>query len=193
MSYDDVNHPSHYTEGRAFEVIEVLEDWVGRSPDPILGSLQWNSLKYQGRVWDKADPLKDLKKSRWYLDRLISKLENKEQASEITYEDILEDYAASATDGTDSIYEYAIYEDNIQLPPDEQSWNDVWSDSSYGTFSNVQLTDEEIDSFLDNENLITLKDGQAVAVIEKDGALIRINKDRSYYQVGRLWSEGCTF
>jgi hypothetical protein len=193
MSYDEVNHPSHYNEGRAFEVIEVLEDWAGRAPDPVLGGLQWSCLKYQGRVWDKADPLKDLRKSRWYLDRLISKLENAKQDSVITYEDVLEDYAASAADGTDSIYEYAIYEDNAQLLPDEQSWNDIWSDSSYETFSNIQLTDEEINSFLDNENLITLKDGQAVAVIEKEGALIRINKDRSYYQVGRLWSEGCTF
>lgn len=77
---DKVNHPSHYTEGRAFEVIEVLEDWCGRAPDPVLGGLQWNSLKYQGRLWDKANPLEDAKKSRWYLDRLIQKLEGKELA-----------------------------------------------------------------------------------------------------------------
>lgn len=82
MTTDNVNHPSHYTEGRAFEVIEVLEDWCGRAPDPVLGGLQWNSLKYQGRLWDKADPLEDAKKSRWYLDRLISKLEAEKVARE---------------------------------------------------------------------------------------------------------------
>ncbi len=77
---DKVNHPSHYTEGRAFEVIEVLEDWCGRAPNPVLAALQWSSLKYQGRLWDKTNPLEDAKKSRWYLDRLIQKLEGKETA-----------------------------------------------------------------------------------------------------------------
>jgi hypothetical protein len=82
MTHDNVNHPSHYTEGRAFEVIEVLEDWCGRAPDPVLGALQWSCLKYQGRLWDKVDPLEDAKKSRWYLDRLISKLEAEKVSKE---------------------------------------------------------------------------------------------------------------
>jgi hypothetical protein len=32
---DPVNHPHHYTEGRAFEVIDVIEDWAGRAPDAV--------------------------------------------------------------------------------------------------------------------------------------------------------------
>jgi hypothetical protein len=70
---DPVN-PSHYRNYR-IEVIDILEDAVARAPDPIKGSLQYQVLKYLLRIWDKDGPLQDAKKSRWYLDRLISKLE----------------------------------------------------------------------------------------------------------------------
>lgn len=76
---DEVNHPLHYTLGRRFEVIDVLEDAVGLAPDAVLGGLQWQTLKYLNRLWNKSDPLKDAKKARWYLDRLISKLETADQ------------------------------------------------------------------------------------------------------------------
>jgi hypothetical protein len=70
---DPIN-PEYYRNYRV-EVIDILEDAVARAPDPIRGSLQYQVLKYLLRLWDKEDPLKDAKKSRWYLDRLISKLE----------------------------------------------------------------------------------------------------------------------
>ena len=70
---DPVN-PQHYRNYR-IEVIDILEDAVARAPDPIKGSLQYQVLKYLLRIWDKDGPLQDAKKARWYLDRLISKLE----------------------------------------------------------------------------------------------------------------------
>jgi hypothetical protein len=70
---DPVN-PQHYRNYRV-EVIDILEDAVARAPDPIKGSLQYQVLKYMLRLWDKENPLQDARKSRWYLDRLISKLE----------------------------------------------------------------------------------------------------------------------
>ena len=70
---DPVN-PQHYRNYR-IEVIDILEDAVARAPDPIKGSLQYQVLKYMLRLWDKENALQDAKKSRWYLDRLISKLE----------------------------------------------------------------------------------------------------------------------
>jgi hypothetical protein len=70
---DPIN-PDYYRNYRV-EVIDILEDAVNRAPDPIKGSLQYQVLKYLLRLWDKEDALKDAKKSRWYLDRLISKLE----------------------------------------------------------------------------------------------------------------------
>jgi hypothetical protein len=70
---DPVN-PQHYRNYRV-EVIDILEDAVARAPDPVKGSLQYQVLKYMLRLWDKENPLQDARKSRWYLDRLISKLE----------------------------------------------------------------------------------------------------------------------
>jgi|DEB0MinimDraft_3_1074331.scaffolds.fasta_scaffold131994_2 hypothetical protein len=72
---DPVNHPAHYTQGK-YEAIDVIEDAVARAPDPVRGALQWQVLKYTLRMWDKYAPLEDAKKARWYLDRLIHKLES---------------------------------------------------------------------------------------------------------------------
>ena len=71
---DPVNNPSHYNYGK-FEVIDILEQAVGRAPDSIKGSLQYQVLKYMLRIWDKENPLQDAQKSRWYLNRLIDKME----------------------------------------------------------------------------------------------------------------------
>ena len=68
MSYDPVNAPSHYIEGRAYEPIDVIEDW---GLDFCLG----NTVKYISRAGRKNDTLEDLKKARWYLDRRIKQLE----------------------------------------------------------------------------------------------------------------------
>jgi hypothetical protein len=70
----DAINPQHYKNYRV-EVIDILEDAVARAPDSVKGSLQYQVLKYMLRLWDKENPLQDAKKSRWYLDRLISKLE----------------------------------------------------------------------------------------------------------------------
>lgn len=73
--YDPVNSPQHYAQGRRYEVIDVIEDSVQFAPDPVTGGLQWNTLKYVHRCWNKDSALQDLKKGRWYLDRLINVLE----------------------------------------------------------------------------------------------------------------------
>ena len=71
---DRVNSPSHYTSGKR-EVIDTIEDAVKDAPSNIFGMLQAQVLKYLLRVWLKDNPLEDLKKARWYLDRLIGHLE----------------------------------------------------------------------------------------------------------------------
>ena len=73
-SVDNVNSPSHYTHGR-HEAIEVIEDCIEGAPSTTTGFLLGQTLKYLLRIWRKADPLEDAKKSRWYLNRLIAKLE----------------------------------------------------------------------------------------------------------------------
>lgn len=77
---DSVNHPAHYTTGNQ-EAIDVIEDVVRFAPSPILGTLQWQALKYLFRMWHKGRPLEDAKKAAWYLNRLINKLENENAES----------------------------------------------------------------------------------------------------------------
>jgi hypothetical protein len=72
---DLVNSPAHYTRGSQ-ECIDTIEEAIQDAPDPITGALQYQVLKYILRMWLKGKPLQDLKKSRWYLDRLINKLED---------------------------------------------------------------------------------------------------------------------
>ena len=70
---DSVNHPSHYTAGKV-EVIDVIEAWVESAPDPVVGGLQWQVIKYISRMWLKRDPYEDARKAQWYLTRLINTL-----------------------------------------------------------------------------------------------------------------------
>ena len=63
-----VNHPPHYNQGN-IEVIDAIEDWG-------LDFNAGNVVKYVARHKHKAEPLEDLKKARWYLDRIIKGIEN---------------------------------------------------------------------------------------------------------------------
>lgn len=72
LSKDAVNHPDHYNNGN-IECIEYLKDnmsWQG-----FTGYLEGNCKKYLHRWRYKKKPIEDLKKARWYLDRLILELE----------------------------------------------------------------------------------------------------------------------
>ena len=71
---DMVNSPAHYTRGSQ-ECIDTIEEAIQDAPDPIVGALQYQVLKYILRIWLKGNALQDSKKARWYLNRLISKLE----------------------------------------------------------------------------------------------------------------------
>lgn len=75
---DEVNSPAHYANGRKVEVIDAIEESVIRAPNPVVGGLQWQTLKYLNRLWDKESALKDALKAQWYLKRLISKLKQEE-------------------------------------------------------------------------------------------------------------------
>jgi len=72
---DLVNSPAHYTRGSQ-ECIDTIEEAIQDAPDPITGSLQYQVLKYILRMWLKGNALRDAEKARWYLNRLISKLED---------------------------------------------------------------------------------------------------------------------
>ena len=56
-------------------MIDIIEGAVKDAPSTIYGMLQGQVLKYMLRVWLKDNPLEDMKKARWYLDRLIQHFE----------------------------------------------------------------------------------------------------------------------
>lgn len=63
-----VDHPNHYNTGK-IEVIDAIEEWD-------LDFCAGNVVKYVARHQHKSKPLEDLKKARWYLDRMIRRMEN---------------------------------------------------------------------------------------------------------------------
>ena len=69
IKYDAVNHPLHYTQSRieCIDAIEELCNDVGQ----FEGYLKGQVLKYLWRYQHK-NGAEDLKKARWYLDKLIS-------------------------------------------------------------------------------------------------------------------------
>ena len=63
---DNVNHPAHYNQG-GIECIEAIKAALGDGfPDYLRG----NVIKYLWRYKQKGG-VEDLRKSAWYLDRLI--------------------------------------------------------------------------------------------------------------------------
>ena len=63
---ETVDHPPHYNEG--IEVIDFIDSWD-------FNFTTGNIIKYVSRHKHKDSPLEDLKKARWYLDRLIKRYE----------------------------------------------------------------------------------------------------------------------
>ena len=69
---DAVNHPSHYAQG-SIECIDAMK--ASMSDEAFKGLLKGNVIKYIWRYEKKVNPLEDLKKAKWYLERLIKELE----------------------------------------------------------------------------------------------------------------------
>ena len=76
MSKDQIK-PDHYKAGE-IECIDALETVASLNPNSKEIVSQCNAIKYLWRYPIKHDdPLTDLYKSRWYLDRLIEKVEER--------------------------------------------------------------------------------------------------------------------
>jgi len=68
---DAVNHPPHYNQG-SIEVIDYIQDQLTK--EQFIGFVIGNVIKYTSRANHKGG-IEDLKKARWYLDRLIQQSE----------------------------------------------------------------------------------------------------------------------
>ena len=65
----NVSHPSHYNQG--IEAIDIIESWD-------LNFSLGNAIKYILRSPYKGKQIEDLEKAKWYLEREISRLKDKE-------------------------------------------------------------------------------------------------------------------
>lgn len=70
---DMVNHPSHYTQG-GIECIDALKA-ATVSKTGIEAVCTANAIKYLWR-YEEKNGIEDVKKARWYIDRLIKEIEN---------------------------------------------------------------------------------------------------------------------
>lgn len=63
----NIINPKHYNAGK-IEVINAIEAWK-------MGFCDGNVIKYVARHKYKGKPIEDLKKAKWYLERLIQQYE----------------------------------------------------------------------------------------------------------------------
>lgn len=72
VTNDDINHPSHYTQGG----IECIDAITAATVDKtgIEAVCVANVVKYLWR-YEEKNGLEDVKKARWYLERLINEME----------------------------------------------------------------------------------------------------------------------
>ena len=182
-NHDPINNPSHYAAGRKYETIEVIDDWE-------LGYRLGNSVKYISRAGrkDPAKTVEDLKKARWYLDREIAALEGEQTPYSVTYEDVLEDYAACAAKGEELVLEYGVQDVDDQPLPGweeggEEDWLAYWDmDDDYmwdPSLGPVELSAEEIQEILANKDLDQFHSDEIVSTVERRGMVIGFKKDGS--------------
>ena len=73
MNNDSINNPKHYNINwageQAIETYDYINSWK-------MGYAEGNIIKYVSRYIYKGKALQDLKKARWYLNKLIAEVEN---------------------------------------------------------------------------------------------------------------------
>lgn len=75
-SDSSVDHPSHYNTGD-IETIDYLES-LGIAEDFCAG----NAIKYLSRYKHKGKVLEDVKKAKWYVNRLVKILEEQSEQAQ---------------------------------------------------------------------------------------------------------------
>lgn len=71
---DVVNNPSHYKGNKGIETIDFIENVLTR--EEFIGYLRGNVIKYQSRANLKGRKEEDLKKAKWYSDKLVEVLKD---------------------------------------------------------------------------------------------------------------------
>jgi len=68
-SYDPVNKPAHYNLSGGIECIDYIKQVLGT--DGFIAYCHGNMIKYQHRHKYKTDPVEDMKKAQWYLNKML--------------------------------------------------------------------------------------------------------------------------
>ena len=68
---DQVNHPSHYTQG-SIECIDAIASTLGHGA--FVDFLRAQVIKYMWRLGRKGEALEDAKKGAWYANRIVAEL-----------------------------------------------------------------------------------------------------------------------
>ena len=76
--HDNVNNPTHYKLNGGIEVIDIIDAHVDSINDGREAVYSANVLKYILRYRGKGG-IESLKKARWYLDRMIAYMEERNQ------------------------------------------------------------------------------------------------------------------
>jgi hypothetical protein len=74
MGFDPVNKPAHYNQ-KGIECIDYIKQVLGL--DGFIDYCHGNLIKYQHRYRYKANPVQDMDKAQWYLERMNEALAEK--------------------------------------------------------------------------------------------------------------------
>jgi len=76
-SYDPVNKPAHYNLSGGIECIDYIKQVLGT--DGFIAYCHGNMIKYQHRHKYKTNPVEDMKKAQWYLNKMLETMKEKHQ------------------------------------------------------------------------------------------------------------------
>lgn len=94
IEMDNVNKPQHYTYSK-YECIDVIKE-ITKDLNGEEAFCIGNAIKYLWR-WKHKNGIEDVKKARWYLDRLIKELEKTEFVESNDSYNHAQDYLGDAT------------------------------------------------------------------------------------------------
>lgn len=183
----DMINPAHYHGDRKFEPIAVIEDWE-------LNYRLGNAVKYISRNGRKPneDPREGLKKAIWYLEREIEAYEEPRNQYAVTYEDVLQDYAACASEGYDVRRalddQYALWDDSLgpTEPPRVDYLGGAEWDYQEPAEPQVALMGQYCDFDLDelHKDLDQFENDEIVSTFERRGLIFGVDRQGRTYILG---------
>ena len=74
MGFDPVNKPAHYNQ-EGIECIDYIRQVLGL--DGFIAYCHGNMIKYQHRHRYKQNPVQDMEKAQWYLEKMLEVMKEK--------------------------------------------------------------------------------------------------------------------